>query len=199
MPHYDSGDTSARSPARWPTLVPKAALLLMLVALAVLRSALGTALDSFNVDEPWHIVAGTSYARTGDFRLNPEHPPLVKRWVGAAMPAEFQLRPAIALSEKAQERDFVEETMFLDNDAAGAQASARRAMWGLHALSLLILAGLLWRAFGWPWAAATLAVLAIEPTVAAHLPVVMTDLPLALTLAITATSAGLLASTWQWR
>ncbi|HEY0157041.1 MAG TPA: glycosyltransferase family 39 protein [Thermoanaerobaculia bacterium] len=30
-------------------------------------------------DEPAHIAAGYSYARYGDYRLNPEHPPLVKR------------------------------------------------------------------------------------------------------------------------
>lgn len=59
-------------------------LLLLLVALCVLRSWIGTRLDSLTVDEPWHIVAGTAYARTGDFHLNPEHPPLVKLWVGHA-------------------------------------------------------------------------------------------------------------------
>lgn len=55
-------------------------------------------------------MAATAYARSGDFRLNPEHPPLVRLWVGAAMPA--------ALSEKAQERGRVERTMFQDNGAA---------------------------------------------------------------------------------
>jgi len=29
-------------------------------------------------DEPTHLAAGWSYLKTGDFRLNPEHPPLVK-------------------------------------------------------------------------------------------------------------------------
>jgi len=53
-------------------------LLLALVGLAVLRSHAGTRLDGFTVDEPWHIVAGAQYVRSGDFRLNPEHPPLTK-------------------------------------------------------------------------------------------------------------------------
>ncbi|HST45643.1 MAG TPA: hypothetical protein VLK29_10525, partial [Luteimonas sp.] len=57
----------------------------------------------------------------------------------------------------------------------------------------------LWRAFGLPWAVGSLAWLAIDPTVAAHLPVVMTDLPLGLTLLIAAVCAGLLATRWQWR
>jgi hypothetical protein len=173
--------------------------LVALIALCILRSATGTRLDSFTVDEPWHIVAGTSYARTGDFSLNPEHPPLVKVWVGATMPEAFKLRAPTLLSEKAQERDWVEETMFVDNDPQRAQADARAAMWGLHGVLLLALALLLWRAGNWMWAAGSLAILAIEPTVGAHLPVVMTDLPLALTLGIAAIAAGLLASTWQWR
>ncbi|MBP6597381.1 MAG: hypothetical protein KA196_07680, partial [Arenimonas sp.] len=173
-------------------------LLLLLAALAVLRSQAGTRLDGFTVDEPWHIVAGVSYWRTGDFRLNPEHPPLAKLAVAAAIPDSFTLRPPAPLVEKSQERELVEETMYLDNDSAGIQAAARRGMWSFHALLLVLLGGALWRAFGLPWAAGTLAWLALEPTVGAHLPVVMTDLPLALTLGLAAITAGLLASQWRW-
>lgn len=174
------------------------ALLLALVALAVLRSAAGTRLDSFTVDEPWHIVAGTTYVRGGGFHLNPEHPPLVKLWVGAWMPDEFRLRPATALLEKSQEREWVEQTLFFDNNARAVQTRAKLSLWTLHGLLLFALGLLLWRAFGLPWAAGTLAFLALEPTVGAHLPVVMTDLPLGLTLAIAALCAGLLAATWRW-
>ena len=173
-------------------------LLTCLVLLGVLRSATGTRLDSFTVDEPWHIVAGTSYVRGGGFHLNPEHPPLVKLWVGAAMPDTFRLRPPKALSEKSQEREWVEQTMFFDNDARAAQQRARLAMWSLQGGLLLALGLLLWRAFGLAWAGGSLAFLSIDPTVAAHLPVVMTDLPLALTLVIAAVAAGLLAATWRW-
>lgn len=174
-------------------------LLAAIVAFGVFRSHLGTQLDSFTVDEPWHIVAGTSYVRSGDFRLNPEHPPLAKLWVGAAMPRDFKLRSTPVLKEKLQERDLVEETMFFDNDSARAQRGARVAMWSLHGMLLLGLGLLLWRAFGLAWAAGSLAFLAIEPTVAAHLPVAMTDLPLGLTLLIVAVCGGLLAADWRWR
>lgn len=175
------------------------ALLVALTLLAVLRSHVGTRLDSFTVDEPWHIVAGASYVRSGDYRLNPEHPPLAKLWVGGFMPKDFKLRPPTPLSEKVQERDLVEETMFYDNDPERAQRRARIGMWSLHALLLFALGLVLWRALGLAWAAGSLAVLAIEPTVAAHLPVVMTDLPLALTLLVAAAAAGLMMSTWRWR
>ena len=180
---------------RWIGIV----LVLALALLAGLRSAAGTQLDSFTMDEPWHVVAGTAYVRGEGFHLNPEHPPLVKLWVGAWMPESFRLPPPAVLQEKEQERDWVENVMFFGNDARAAQNSARMSLWTLHGLMLAVLGLLLWRAFGLAWASGTLLFLALEPTVGAHLPVVMTDLPLALSLAIAALCAGLLATTWHWR
>lgn len=58
-------------------------VLFVLVGGGVVRSAIATRLDSFKFDEAYHIGAGVAYIRTGDFRLNPEHPPLIKLWVGA--------------------------------------------------------------------------------------------------------------------
>ena len=174
-------------------------LLAALVGFAIFRSHLGTRLDSFTLDEPYHIVAGTSYVRTGDFRLNPEHPPLMKLWLGASMPESLKLRPFRPLNEKVEERDFTEETIFYDNDAAAAQARTRASMWAFHALLLMALGLLLWRAAGLAWAAGALAFIALEPTLMAHAPVAMTDLPLALTLVIAATAAALTISTWRWR
>lgn len=174
-------------------------LILALAALAVFRSHLGTRLDGYTVDEPWHIVAGVSYLRTGDFRLNPEHPPLVKLVAGAAMPDDFSLRPLAPLVEKTQERELVEETLYFDNDSAAAQQDARRGLWLFHALLLVLLGGVLWQAFGLAWSLGTLAFLALEPSIGAHLPVVMTDLPLALCFGLAVGCAGLLASRWQWR
>ena len=114
------------------------------------------------------------------------------------MPETFRLPPTPDLQEKTQEREWVEKTMFFGNDARAAQTRARIALWTLHGLMLVVLGLLLWRAFGLAWAAGTLLFLALEPTVGAHLPVVMTDLPLALALAIAALCAGLLATTWRW-
>ncbi len=50
-------------------------LLLAVMAGLMFFSALG---DSNIVDEFAHIPAGFSYITTGDYRLNPEHPPLIK-------------------------------------------------------------------------------------------------------------------------
>lgn len=176
-----------------------AVLLALLCLLAVARSAVGTRLDSFTIDEPWHIVAGASYVRANDFALNPEQPPLVKLWVGAFAPDVFRVPALPALKEKIQERDFVQDTMYRDNDDLRAQQVARRAMWAFHALLLFVLGLLCWRAFGLAWAAGTLAFLAIEPSIGAHLPVVMMDLALGLALPIAALCAGLWFTTWRWR
>ena len=173
-------------------------LLLLLAVLAVGRSSLGTRLDSFSIDEPWHTVVGVAYVRGGDMHLNPEHPPLVKRWVGAAMPDSFVVGREPALREKVQEREWVERTMFLGNDAAAAQQRTRLAMWTLNGALLLLLGVLLWRVAGLAWAAGTLAILALEPTIGAHLPLVMTDGPLALALASAVAAAGLLGASWRW-
>ena len=54
--------------------------------LTVVRAAWATRHDGLTIDEPYHLVAGAAYARLGDYRLNPEHPPLVKLWLGAALP-----------------------------------------------------------------------------------------------------------------
>ena len=185
----------ARTSHRWWGL----ALLAMLALLAVGRSALGTRLDSFTVDEPWHIVAGAAYVRSGERHLNPEHPPLVKLWMGAAMADSFTLGKEPPLREKEQERQWVEDTMFFGNDPRQVQQRARLAMWTLNGGLLLLLGVLLWRAAGIAWAAGTLVFLALEPTIGAHLPVVMTDGPLALTLAPAVVAAGLMAARWQWR
>jgi hypothetical protein len=173
-------------------------LLVLLICAAVLRSALGTARDSYTIDEPWHTVAGVAYARHGDFALNPEHPPLVKRWVAAFMPAAFEVPPTPPLREKSSEREYVEQVMYGDNDYLAAQSRTRLAMWIFHGLVLGLFALLLWRAFGPAWAAGALAFLAIDPSVAANLPLVMTDLPVALGLALAALCLGRLLSRWEW-
>lgn len=55
--------------------VALAALLLLSMFVIELTSSLG---ESQIIDEAVHLSAGVTYWKTGDFRLNPEHPPLVK-------------------------------------------------------------------------------------------------------------------------
>lgn len=114
------------------------------------------------------------------------------------MPQSLKLRPFRPLNEKVEERDFTEETVFYDNDAAAAQARTRASLWAFHGLLLLALGLLVWRAAGLAWAAGALGFLALEPTMMAHAPVAMTDLPLALTLLVAAAAAAIAFSIWRW-
>ncbi len=52
--------------------------------LFVLLASVPAYRQSATFDEPVHLAAGWSYLSAGDFRMNPEHPPLLKEW--AALP-----------------------------------------------------------------------------------------------------------------
>ena len=174
-------------------------LLLVLVTGAIVRSAITTRLDGFTVDEAYHIAAGVSYVRLGDFRINPEQPPLVKLWVGSFVSwTGFQASALRPFSDKHDERKFAEEDVYLHNDPDAVQKRARTAMWALNGLLLVALGFAARRALGSGIALGAIAFLAIDPTVAAHLPVVMTDLPVSL-LGVSAVLLTIPAfRTWRW-
>ena len=174
-------------------------VLLLLVAAAIVRSAIATRLDGFTIDEAYHIAAGVYYVRLGDFRINPEHPPLVKLWVGSLVASTgFRTITLRSFSDKQDERTFAEQDVYLHNDPDAVQKRARIAMFALNGFLLVALGFATRRAFGPGVALGTIVFLGIDPTVAAHLPVVMTDLPVSLLCA----SAVLLTipafRTWKW-
>jgi len=174
-------------------------LVLLLIALAIARSAVATQLDSFTLDEPYHIAAGVSYVKYRDFGINPEHPPLVKLWVGAAIAATgFHLDALRQFNDKRDERSFATEATLRRNDPDSVQRRARVAMYCFNGLMLLALAFALRQVLGEAVALGALLFLAIDPTVAAHLPVVMTDLPVALCSATAVALAARAFQTWYW-
>ncbi|HEY6945470.1 MAG TPA: hypothetical protein VI431_10055 [Candidatus Acidoferrum sp.] len=175
-------------------------LLLLLLAAAIVRSAIATRLDDFTIDEAYHIAAGVSYVRHADFRINPEHPPLVKLWVGSLISATgFHLNNIRPFADKADERNFAEEDVYFNNDFNSIQHRARIAMWTLNGLLLAFFGFAVRRTFGPGIALGTLLFLAIDPTVAAHLPVVMTDLPVALLSAGAVVLAVPAFEGWAWK
>ena len=174
-------------------------LVVLLLGLGVVRSAVATRLDGFTIDEAYHIAAGVSYVRYHDFRINPEHPPLVKLWVGSIISATgFQLDPLRQFSDKPDERSFTEGAVYRKNDPASVQRRARVAMFVLNSLLLISLAIALRRVFDARAALGTLLFLVIDPTVAAHWPVVMTDLPVALLSATAIVLATRAFGEWAW-
>jgi len=157
------------------------ALSVLLIAAGALRSSWATRLDGFTIDEPWHITAGVAYFRTGEYYLNPEHPPLVKLVAALAVPQSiFQFSEPSGLLDKDTERNFVQATMYQRNDADLVQARVRRSLYLFNGLLLLFFAWTVFRVAGPTVALGALIFLLIDPTIAAHWPVVMTDLPVAL-------------------
>jgi hypothetical protein len=71
-------------------------------------------------------------------------------------------------------------------------------MWTLNGLLLILFAFAVRRVFGFGAAIGALPFLAIDPTVAAHLPVVMTDLPVSLLSATAVVLAARAFYSWAW-
>jgi hypothetical protein len=175
-------------------------LVLLLVGLGILRSAIATRLDGFTIDEAYHIAAGVSYVRHGDFRINPEQPPLVKLWVGSVVATTgLHLGPLRQFSDKPDERVFTERAVYRENDPDSVQRRARTAMFILNGLLLICLTLAVERVFGTGVALGALLFLVIDPTVAAHWPVVMMDLPVALLSATAIVLATRAFRDWIWR
>jgi hypothetical protein len=127
---------------------PFLTLAVALIVAGVLRSAWATRLDGFTVDEPWHVTAGVAYLRTGEYYLNPEHPPLVKPVAAlAAPPTVFRFTERSSLHDKTEERRFVENTMYEHNDADKIQGRVRPVMYVFNGLLLLLFAAAAFSSF----------------------------------------------------
>src|SRR3989338_2155878 len=57
-------------------------ILVSLLLLMFILGAWSMAGDSLTIDETAHLPAGYTYWKEGDYRLNPEHPPLMKLMAG---------------------------------------------------------------------------------------------------------------------
>jgi dolichyl-phosphate-mannose-protein mannosyltransferase len=150
---------------------------LALLALLVLQGLIFIGESSQTSDEAAHLAAGYSYLETADFRLNPEHPPLIKEW--AALPlllldVQFPWGP---LWDQAEEwnigRIFVHENR-LPNDTI-------LLVGRIQVMILSLILG--WFLFHWGrtlfgarGALLALALYVLDPNVVAHSCLVTTDL-----------------------
>lgn len=183
-----------------------------LILLVQLVSQLALArLDSQTTDEGVHISAGYTYLTKGDFRFNPEHPPLVK--LLAALPLLF-IKPAESpemttswnRSENyfydswRENRDFGEDLLY----QAGNNPDQILFWARLPNVIITFLLGLtiflLVRKF-WGELAGVIAtiVYAFDPTINAHGHLVTTDIPLALTFILALYCAWLFLNKPSWK
>ena len=136
--------------------------------------------DSAVVDELAHIPAGYAYLRFQDYRLNPEHPPLLKAL--AAVPLLF-LGPQFPVNDPnwttAVNAEFGVGGAFLFGVRNNADELIRWARFFPILLTIgLVLFTYYWakRLFGEPWALLPATLLAFSPIVLAHGHYVTTDI-----------------------
>ena len=192
--------------------IPHALAVPALIAVFVVCGFVSLSLDAATFDETAHIGAGISYLETGDFRLNPEHPPLAK--LLAAAPLALLHRgggdygsPAWtgkALSDGGELRSHAREWQFGFDVLNGSRdGSARRdpairlrparcAILALGALLALVVYAWARALFGPPAGLLALALAVTCPTLLAHARLVTTDVPAALGFTATTFLA------WRW-
>lgn len=168
-------------------------LALFLLALLLIQGLIFIGEASQTSDEAVHLAAGYSYLTTGDFRLNPEHPPLIKEWAALPLLPLDLAFPGGLLWEQAEEwnigRLFVHENR-LPNDTL-------LLLGRLPILALSLLLG--WFLFRWGralfgarGALLGLALYVLDPNVVAHSSLVTTDLGVTLFMFLT------VYALWTW-
>ena len=159
-------------------------LLLLFIGLAL------TAVEqkSPTVDENLHLLAGYSHLKWGDYRINPEHPPLAK--LMAALPLLLLDINDAPLSR--EERDKVHNNvengwrlanrwLFSGNDAETLFRYARVPMLLVGALLGLLVCAWAGELYGLTAAFAALVFFVFDPNMLAYAPLVHTDLTFTLT------------------
>jgi len=151
---------------------------LALLALMGALQALSVRQESQTFDEGAHLAAGYSYWKTGDFRLNPEHPPLGK--LLNAIPLLF-LNPDLPLNHPAWEAAdgvrFGREFLYHNRIPADTMLFAARMV--TVACTLFLGVALAWwtrKRFGAPAAILAVWFFAFDPNVIAHGRYVTSDL-----------------------
>ena len=156
----------------------------LLVAAALAVAAVAGFGDSVTYDEGVHVLSGLTALRTGDFRLNPEHPPLVKLW--AALPLALRGTPVPPAGAPGWTNG---DTYLLAREWLSEQVDGVSAVRLARLPMLVVLAGFLVIVFtsvrtvlGPGAALLALAATALDPLVLGHGRLVTTDLPAALAI-----------------
>lgn len=168
---------------RWNDALPVG-----LLALFGIVASVSATFDAATFDEPAHLAAGVSYLQTGDFRLNPEHPPLAKMWAALPVVAGGVERtdPGSVRWRRARQREIGFELVngpFDDRERRAPSVHLVPARLAMVALGVL-LCGVIYfwacEAWGRMGGLLALALAAVSPTLLAHTRLVTTDVPAAL-------------------
>ena len=169
-------------------------LLILGLALFALQTLTVSPHKSAAFDEQYHLAAGYSYLRTGDFRLATTHPPLMGMIGATALLNDATI--ALPLDQPAWQAGdrFLFSDVFLWEANADPQAlliAARRPIIGVGLLLVLVLYGWARQVWGRKGALLVLLLAVFDPNLLANARVVTTDLGLSCFLAL---------ATWRlWR
>jgi Dolichyl-phosphate-mannose-protein mannosyltransferase len=134
--------------------------------------------ESATVDEPQHLVAGYIAWKLHDYRVAPEHPPLLRMW--AALPLlgipEIKLNTNSVYWLKGDQWRFCREFLFEDNDADRLLFRARFMITLLGVLLGILVFSWARELFGFWAATIVLGLYCTEPNLMAHSGLVTTDL-----------------------
>lgn len=134
--------------------------------------------NSITGDEVTHLPAGYTYVRTGDFRLNMQHPPLIKMLAGLPL-LWLDLKPVEAVKGWKRGREWIFGTEFLTENRTPLQRivfAGRLPMVGIGVLMGLLL--FVWARDLWGDGPGlfVLFLYTLCPNMLAHTPIVHTDM-----------------------
>jgi len=186
-----SGVTQSRT--FWPLTV----LLLALMGTLQVTTAWQ---ETQTYDEGAYLAAGYSYLKTGDYRMNAEHPPLAKLLAGVAL---LPLKPRVPLGEESWKA--VDQYQFGSVFLYRNRVPAERMLFHARCVTILLtlclgLAVAVWarRHFGTSVALLAVLLFALDPNFIAHGHYVTNDLHLALFVFLGCASWGaFLATGWR--
>lgn len=177
----------------------EAALVALVLAVFVALAVSSLRGDSATFDEPAHLSAAWSHLALGDYRMSPDHPPLVKH-VAAAPLLFMEVRvPADDVAWRLRRtHEFGRRLLFRWNDGHRLLVAARCAVVFLGALLALAVFVSARRRWG-PWAGMlALLLCAFSPDVLAHARLVTTDLGATLFVFVAIMSWERLAERATW-
>lgn len=133
--------------------------------------------ESATWDEPYHLTAGYTALKLGDYRIDPEHPPFLRMW--AAIPLLFmdnnELKSFQDPWQKQHQWEFARAFVYRDNDADSMLYRARFMIVLLGVLLGVMVFSWAHELFGFWTALIVLALYTVEPNILAHARLVTTD------------------------
>jgi hypothetical protein len=163
----------ASKPKRWVEIILVTVAICLFLAISIFSMRQKNATS----DEIPHIPAGYSYVSQGDFRLNPEHPPLVKELAGLSL---LRLHPNVDFTDPTwqgrKQQSFGSKFLYEWNDADQMVFWARIPV---ILLAVLLGVGIFFCAreiYGWQAGYFALGFYLFNPDILAHGQLVTTDL-----------------------